>query len=195
MTSNKIEKLILSAGICLLTMAVPALSQKATPSPTPDPVDQNYVITSSVEFGVRGLSVNGSDEKYRSDLNYRPGFRIFDSSFNVDAKKDGFFDHAFMQSSGWGGDPSGYFRGNLDRSGVYKFTSTVRRNRYYNNLVNFAPTWSQPVSLGSQHRFNTVRDLGDFDIVLRPDSEKLRIRLGYSYNRNKGPGLYNIRWP
>jgi len=198
MTSNKMRTTILSAGICLLTLTMSGLAQKATTtatSPTTNPIDENYTITSSIEFGVRGLSVNGSNEKYRSDVNYKPGFRIFDSSFNVDAKKDRFFDHALLQTSGWGGDPSGYFRGNVDKTGSYKFTSTVRRNNYYNNLSNFAPTWSQPVSLGSQHQFNTNRNMGDFDLVLRPDSENFRVRLGYSYNRNEGPGLYTMRWP
>lgn len=200
MTSNKIRTTILSAGICLLTMAVTGVAQNGTTAtngtaPKAEAVDENYTITSSVEFGVRGLSVNGDYQKYRSDVNYKPGFRLFDSSFNVDAKKDRFFDHALIQTSGWGGDPSGYFRGNVDKTGTYKFTSTVRRNNYYNNVLNFAPTWSQQVSLGSQHQFNTNRDMGDFDLLLRPDSENFRVRLGYSYNRNNGPGMYNIRWP
>jgi hypothetical protein len=195
MTSNNIKTTILSAGICLLTLTMAAFGQKATPTPTPAPADENYTISSSIEIGVRGLSVHGDNDKYRSDLNYRPGVRLFDSSFNVDAKKGGVFNHAFVQTSGWGGDPSGFFRGNMDKSGTYRFSSTVRRNHYFNNLLNFAPTWSQPVSTDSQHRFNTVRNLGDFDLVIRPDSEKLRFSVGYSYNRSNGPGMYNLRWP
>jgi len=200
MTSNKMKRTILSAGICLLTLAVTGVAQNNTNGTNgagskAETADENYTITSSIELGVRGLSVNGDYQKYRSDVNYKPGFRLFDSSFNVDAKKDRFFDHALIQTSGWGGDPSGYFRGNVDKTGAYKFTSTVRRNNYYNNVLNFAPTWSQQVSLGSQHQFNTNRNMGDFDLVLRPDSEKFRVRLGYSYNRNNGPGMYNMRWP
>jgi len=194
MTTNKIRPMILSAGICLLTLTA-AIGQKPTPTPTPAPEDQNYTVSSSLEFGVRGLSVNGNDEKFRSDLNYKPGLRLFDSSFVIDAKKNEGFDKALFQSSGWGSDPSGFFRGNLDKSGLYKFSSVVRRNKYYNNLVNFAPTWSQAVSTGSQHRFNTTRNMGDFDMTMYPDSEKLRLRFGYSYNRSDGPGMYSMRWP
>ena len=40
-----------------------------------------YTITSSIEFGVRGIVIDGNANKYRSDLNYAPGFRIFDSRF------------------------------------------------------------------------------------------------------------------
>ena len=200
MTSNKIQRIVLSAGICLLTLTVVALGQKPTapaPTPTPNPAlaDQDYTITSSIEMGVRGLSVNGNDEKFRSDLNYKPGLRLFDSSFVMDAKHNEGFDHLLFQSSGWGSDPSGFLRANLDKAGLYKFSSVVRRNRYYNNLDNFAPVWSQVVNTFSQHRFNTVRNMGDFDMTVFPDSEKLRLKFGYSYNRNQGPGMYTMRWP
>ena len=195
MTSNKIKTTILSAGICLLTLTVSAFGQKPTPTPTPAPTDQDYTVSSSVELGVRGLSVNGNNEKFRSDQNYKPGLRLFDSSFLMDAKHNGAFDHMFFQSSGWGSDPSGFFRGNLDKAGLYKFTSTVRQNRYYNNLDNFTPTWSKAISIGGQHQFNTVRKLGDFDLTILPDSEKLRLKFGYSYNRNAGPGMFSMRWP
>src|ERR1700719_2433671 len=39
-----------------------------------------YTINSSIEFGVRGIAIEGNADKYRSALNYTPGFRIFDSS-------------------------------------------------------------------------------------------------------------------
>ncbi|HXU07874.1 MAG TPA: hypothetical protein VN743_02675, partial [Blastocatellia bacterium] len=34
-----------------------------------------YTVTSSIEFGVRGVLMEGNGNKYRSDLNYTPGFR------------------------------------------------------------------------------------------------------------------------
>src|SRR5687767_13759619 len=65
-----------------------------TPSPTPEPVEQiltigDYEITSAVELGVRGLDVNGSINKFRSDFNYKPGLRVFDSSFTMKDKGKG----------------------------------------------------------------------------------------------------------
>ena len=41
----------------------------------------NYTIISTLEFGYRGLQVVGDLNKYQSDLNYRTGPRLFDSSF------------------------------------------------------------------------------------------------------------------
>jgi len=68
---------------------------------------------------VRGVDVNGNDNKYRSDLNYKPGFRVFDSTFLINNKEghSNFFDSALVTASGWGGDPSGVFRANIERTG------------------------------------------------------------------------------
>lgn len=156
----------------------------------------NYSVTSSFEIGVRGLNVNGDHEKYRSDLNYRAGVRIFDSSFLLEDKSTGGlkpFDSLLFQSSGWGSDPSGSFRMNMDRTGIYKFDSNVRRVRYFNNLKSHAVAWSRPVSTGSEHQFNTLHHFGDFDLTVFPE-QAFRIRLGYSFNNTEGPGANTIRF-
>src|SRR5215813_3712568 len=147
MDRNK-PKPISSAGLvllALLTAAAAAVAQKPVPSPTPSSDEGNYVVTSSFDLGVRGLSVNGDNEKYRSDLNYKPGFRLFDSSVLIEDRTKGYklFDTALIQSSGFGSDPSGAFRMKMDRTGIFKLDTNIRRNRYTNNLQNFAYRWSQ----------------------------------------------------
>ena len=201
MYTNKKTNFILSAGlalVALLTAAVGSAAQTPAPSPKSSPDEGNYVVTSSFELGVRGLSVNGDHEKYRSDLNYKPGLRLFDSSVLIEDRTKGYklFDTALIQSSGFGSDPSGSFRMKLDMAGIYKLDANVRRNRYTNNLKNFATRWSQPIaSTNSEHRFNTLRHFGDFDLTVFPESETFRVRLGYSFNNSDGPGAYTIRWP
>ena len=61
-----------------------------------------YAVTSSVEVGVRGVKVEGDIDKYRSDLNYQPGFQFMDSSFLLDAGKDGgkLFDSLLVKVTG-----------------------------------------------------------------------------------------------
>ena len=51
---------------------------------SPDQVGP-YNVTSSVEMGVRGVKVEGDVDKYRSDLNYGPGFQFLDSSLLMEA--------------------------------------------------------------------------------------------------------------
>ena len=201
MYRNKSKILFLSAGLSMFVwLTGPASVPAQTPSPTPGSTSTEtlggYSVRSSVELGVRGLEVNGDHEKYRSDLNYRAGFRIFDSSFLIEDNTSGtkLFDSALVTASGWGSDPSGSFRLNMDRTGIFKFDSNVRRVRYFNNLKNHATVWTQPVSTGSQHDANTLHHFGDFDLTIFPESDNFRMRLGYSFSDTNGVGGNNLRF-
>lgn len=192
-----IRSSLLSLGLLLTAAAVNAQQTSPSPSPTatpaavkdaqtPTPVSEasmgNYSIIASIELGARGLSVDGNDDKYRSDLNYRAGFRIFDSSFLARAKdKTGaWFDSLLVNSTGWNADPHGSLRVNIEKSEWYRFNANVRRNTYQNRLVNHA--------LG-QHIRNTRHKFGDFDLRLLPQNRHLNFSLGYSMDRNSGEGL------
>ena len=198
MRTNNRNHIFLTVGFLAITWIAVATTPAQTPSASPTPSSTTtaggFDITSTVELGVRGLDVNGDHEKYRSDLNYRAGFRVFDSSFLIENRGTGRkpFDSLLMQSSGWGSDPSGSFRLNVDRTGIYKFDSNIRRVKYFNNLKNHVITFSQPVPRGSQHRANTDHHFGDFDLTLFPERD-LRFRLGYSFNNTDGPGTSTIR--
>ena len=163
-----------------------------TTSPSPSGVESNYSIRSSIEIGYRWRDVNGNENKYRSDLNYDNGLRVWDSSFFIEKKKDtgGIFDEALVSTSGWGADPSGMFRLNVQRTGAYRFDASVRRVEYFNDLFNFVNFLHEP---SSQHNADVTHNFGDFDTVIFPESEKLRIRAGYSYNRSSGVAGYNHR--
>lgn len=200
-----IKRSVLSISSAFLfpfaSLLVPAVLQAQTPSPSPasstETIFGGYEVTSSVELGFRGLEVNGDDEKYRSDLNYRAGFRVFDSSFMVEDKTAGakLFNTAQVITSGFGSDPSGSFRLNVDKTGIYKFESNIRRVKYFNFLNNHAAP--EPFIGGvprGQHNYDIRHSFGDFDLTIFPESEKLRFRLGYSFNDTKGPGTWTTRF-
>ncbi len=177
--------LVLSVSCLLLFFLFPNAAQAQNPKPSPSPAPSNqeeiggYKITSSIEFGVRGISVDGNDNKYRSDLNYKPGFRLFDSGFlmkSVDGKGK-IFDNLSVSSTGFGADPDGFTRINVDKPGWYKFDAKVRRFTYFNSLSNLAL---------NQHTSNTKRTLGDFDLTILPENERIKFYLSYSFNRNSG---------
>lgn len=201
MDTKKRKQLYLSLVIFAIFCIASSTSSRAqTPTPSPSRSAENvngYEINSSVELGVRGLEVNGDHEKYRSDLNYRPGFRLFDSSILIEDKTGRVrpFDSALIQASGWGSDPSSSFRMNMDRDGAYKFDANVRRVRYFNNLKNTDVIWSQVFPNRSQHRYNTLHHFGDLDLTIFPERQDFRVRLGYSFNDSEGPGAYTIRYP
>lgn len=177
-------------SLCILAIAlvlvVSTSGQSPTPTASPSDVSaSDSGINSTVELGVRGVHVNGDNDKYRSDLNYRPGFRVFDSSFLIESKPgSNFFDSALVTTSGWGGDPTGMFRMNIERTGFYKFDSNIRRVKYFNFLSNHAL---------NEHNADTDHGFGDFDLSIFPERESLRFRLGYSFNRTGGDGGYTTR--
>jgi hypothetical protein len=160
--------------------AEPAKAQG--PEPTPSP----YTYYGSIEFGVRGVAINGNGDKYRSDLNYTPGFRIFDSSLMMKSNNGNgpLFDQLMVNTFGWGTDPNRYVRVSTEKATTYKFDASYRRLDYFNSLRNLAA----PLGVG-QHIANTEYRQGDFDLTIFPASDKFRLNLGYSLDRNSGPSL------
>jgi hypothetical protein len=187
---NKISFLLLFLAGCLL-LAPGAFGQTTETTSTTAPANApvtlgGYELTSSVEVGVRGVSVNGNDNKYRSDFNYRPGLRVFDSSFLLENKdgKSRFIDSLLVTSSGWNSDPSGFTRISVERVGFYRFDSKIRQVSYFNNLNNHAR---------NGHTADTRHNFGDFDLTLYPLSDKLKIRLGAGFNKTTGSGSITSR--
>ena len=82
-----------------------------------------YTVISSLEFGYRGTAVDGDRNKYNSDLNYKAGPRVFDSSFLMKAKEGegGFFDTLLVTGTGFGGDPNGQVRWKMEKLEVVPF--------------------------------------------------------------------------
>ncbi len=173
--------------IGLLFTTIHLRAQTPTPTPSAEPgVVGGYKVTSSIELGVRGLVFDGSDEKFRSDLNYRPGFRIWDSSFMIQpvSGKGDWFDTLQIKASGWGADPSGFVRVGMDKSGAYRFDATIRQVNLINRVSNLA--------LG-YHPSNTDRNFGDFDVTIFPEREKLRLRFGLSFDKAGGDRGFSTR--
>jgi hypothetical protein len=174
-------------GLLVLLSTIAANAQTATPTPTSgQSASERYEVTASTEIGGRWVDVNGSKDKFRSDLNYKSGFRVFDSSIRIEDKGSGFrpFDSALIMSSGWGSDPTGYLRVNLEKTGAYRLDSNVRRITFFNRLNTHA--------LG-QHDVDTKRTFGDIDLTVLPERPDFRFRIGYSMNANRGTAGYNTR--
>jgi len=141
-----------------------------------------YTMNSSIEFGVRGIVIEDNADKYRSDLNYTPGFHIFDSSFMMRSKDNNgpVLDTLMVSSFGWGGDPNKYLRVNAEKTKAYRLDANYRRFNYFNSLTNLAL---------SQHTSNTEYRQGDFNLTILPQNEKIKFNLGYSLDRNSGPSV------
>ncbi|MBX7053665.1 MAG: hypothetical protein K1X36_01835 [Pyrinomonadaceae bacterium] len=171
---------IMFVAIGMLYTAVPISAQTSTQTSSSETDTLGgYKVSSSIELGVRGLGFEGSDEKFRSDLNYRPGFRIWNSSFRLEAKdgKKRPFDSLSVTTSGWGADRAGFIRVGVAKTGAYRFDANVRQVNLINRVSN--------LTLG-YHSSDTIRNFGDFDVVIFPENEKLRFRFGVSFNKAGG---------
>lgn len=163
-------------------------------SPTPTPADGNerFAVKGSTEIGARWVDVDGNENKFRSDLNYKRGFRVFDSSFSIEDTSSSrlkAFDSLTLMSSGWGADPNGFVRASMERTGFYRFDTNVRRIVYFNNLN----THAIGNDLRNLHNANRRRNFGDFDLTLLPQNPNYRFRVGYTYNLADGTGSTSTR--
>ena len=160
-----------------------------------------YTIVSSMEFGYRGLRVGGATDKFRSDLNYKAGPRLFDSSFlakSKDGKGSGLFDTLLVNSTGWGADPYSNLRVSMENGKWYRLDGTYRRFKYFNYLNNIAnpnassnPTTGAPILVlpnpaSGKHNINVRQQLGDFDLTILPKNERFSFNVGYSPETYKG---------
>jgi hypothetical protein len=199
----------------LFVLASVTRAQQPTPSPKKSPAARTvkstveagedvggYTIISSIEFGYRGLRVDGDLNKYRSDLNYKAGPRLFDSSFFMRSKdgKGSLFDTLLVTSTGWGADPYGHLRISVEKPEWYRFDGTYRRFKYFRFLNNLAnPNWvfspasfsRPPDPVTGEHGYNTLTQMGDFDLTLLPKNRTIKFNLGYSPERYSGPAFTN----
>ena len=161
-----------------------------------------YTFISSLEFGYRGTAVDGDRNKYKSDLNYSAGPRVFDSSFLMRSKEGSgrFLETLLVTATGFGGDPNGQIRVNAENSKWYRFDGTYRKFKYFRFLNTWAnPNWvfspsqfSVPPQLDTgEHGYDTRTKLGDFDLTILPKNRLIRFTVGYSPERYSGPAFTN----
>ncbi len=213
MKRNATNALRIFPGLLAL-MLFTGLATAQQPSPSPKPSEEpkveageeagDYIVTSTLEVGYRGLRVGGDSNKFQSDLNYKAGPRLFDSSFLMKSKdgKGGLVDTFLVTATGWGADPNGNLRVSVEKPEWYRFDGTLRKFKYFRFLNSFAnPNWvfspatfsRPPNPVTGEHGFNTRMLLGDFDLTLLPKHEKIRFNVGYSPERLSGPAFTSYR--
>ena len=196
---DKILFIGLMATLCLAFLFSTGLAQTdPKPASGGEGYWNGYNISTTTEFGWRWRRVSGNDDKYKSDLNYKQGFRVFDSNFFMqsDSGKGKYFDALLVSNSGWGSDPSGYTRVNMEKIGIYKLNANVRRIKYFNDLLNHANPFNtaNPLALyPSEHSQDTTQTMGDFDITVLPQNDRFRVNFGMSLGKYSGPGVYTTR--
>jgi hypothetical protein len=175
-------------------------------------VDQgNYNIRQSIEFGGRFTSISGNTQAYDTFVNLQQGPRLlgFSTEMNSLNHHGTLFDHFAFSTFGYGGDPNLVSRLRIAKNTWYKFDALFRKDEntwdyslQANPLNPTTPFANGPAGFGnpictscvlafSPHTFDTRRKMGDYNLVIRPESA-VRVRMGYSRNIIEGPAFSTI---
>jgi len=197
-----------------LGLSVPGYGQGSGQGPTGLPAEfesvprseigrtmDHYVVKQSVELGGRFTNVNGSSAMFNTLLNLQSGPRLLQQTLQVRpmANTNGPFDSLYLESFGWGGDPSNAARLNVTKRGLYNIAATFRRDQNYfdydllANPLNATSTTALPTIFVnySPHSMYLTRRMYDFNLTLFPQ-RKLSFRFDYNRNRNEGPSFSSV---
>jgi hypothetical protein len=175
--------------LLLSFLLLPLINAQETVAPTTDekvgpPRGENkgdYNIVQSWELGYRYSLVGGDEGKYRSDVNYGNGVRLLSSYLTINSK-DGhgkFYDEIVLNTQGLGNDPYESVTLRVQKNQLYRYDMSWRENQYFNPGLTTA---------AGLHLENTDQRWQDHDLVIFPQG-KIRIRAGYSRNKEDGPAL------
>jgi hypothetical protein len=175
---------------------------------------RNYTVQQSIEFGDRITRNSGNAQMYDTLVNLQSGPRLLGQELSMRPMTHGggLFDTLYLSSFGFGGDPYDMARLRIEKSKWYDFVALYRRDHNFFDYDLFAnPLTLNPgitncstVAGGvvrpcaavfnpqanyfysnSPHLQDTVRNMGDFNLILFPQSV-IRVRLGFARNNNTG---------
>ncbi len=140
-----------------------------------------YNITQSWELGYRFAEIGGDDGKYRSDVNYRNGFRLLSSSLAIRSLEGhgSWFDEIVLTTSGLGKDPYQSATLRIQKNRLYRYDMLWRSNDYFNPGLTVA---------SGEHLQDTTHRWQDHNLTLFPQSA-FRIQAGYGRTTEDGPTL------
>lgn len=171
----------------------------------------NYNVKQSIEFGGRFTSISGDTQSYDTFVNLQQGPRLlgFTMEMNSLDHHATWFDNFYFSNFGYGGDPNMVSRLRVAKNTWYKFDALFRKDENFwnyslqaNPINPTTPFANGPAGFGgtvctacvlnfSPHDMNTRRKMGDYNLILRPEST-VRLRAGYSRNIIEGPAFTTI---
>jgi hypothetical protein len=149
-------------------------------------VARAQAIPFDLEVGYRFVSIIGSEESYRSQINEREGFLVRGIHIGADGKTDGFpiVDHLQIDGSDLGVGPAGSLRLDAGLTGAYRLRLTYRHFDQFSALAGFANPLGATIG---QQTWDRTRNMVDVDLELLPGAVVTPL-VGYSSNQLEGPG-------
>jgi hypothetical protein len=134
-------------------------------------------VTGHASLGMRNVSVDGSTNKFREDINLDDGVRLLNATFSysADPETESAIDLFEFDASHLGGDPWESIHLGAQKYGVYKLKLDRRRSQYFYQDVILPPALASITGStgGDFHHFDfeRVRDSAALDITLTPSTK------------------------
>src|SRR5512143_1028178 len=149
-------------------------------------VARAQAIPFDIEVGYRFLSVSGSEESYRSQINEREGFLVRGFHLGADGKTNGFpiVDRLRIDGSDLGAGPAGSLFLDAGLTGAYRLRLSYRHLDQFSALAGFANPLGAAIG---QHTWDRTRNMVDLNLEILPGAVVTPL-LGYTSNNLTGPG-------
>src|SRR5450830_2127582 len=149
-------------------------------------VARAQAIPFDIEVGYRFLTLSGSEESYRSQINEREWFLVRSIHIGEDGKTSGFpvLDYLRIDGSDLGAGPAGSLRLDAGLTGAYRLRASYRHLDQFSALSGFANPLGAVVG---QQTWDRTRDMVDINLELLPGAVVTPL-LGYTSNQLVGPG-------
>ncbi|MGE5717745.1 MAG: hypothetical protein ACM369_13930, partial [Acidobacteriota bacterium] len=149
-------------------------------------VARAQAIPFDIEVGYRFLSVSGSEESYRSQINEREGFLVRGFHLGADGKTNGFpiVDRLRIDGSDLGAGPAGSLFLDAGLTGAYRLRLSYRHLDQFSALAGFANPLGAAIG---QHTWDRTRNMVDVNLEILPGAVVTPL-LGYTSNNLTGPG-------
>ncbi len=150
-------------------------------------VARAQAIPFDIEVGYRFLTLSGSEESYRSQINESEGVLVRSIHIGEDGKTNGFpiLDRLRIDGSELGAGPAGSLRLDAGLTGAYRLRASYRHLDQFSALAGFANPLGAPVG---QQTWDRTRDMVDLNLELLPGAVVTPL-VGYTSNKLKGPGF------
>ena len=149
-------------------------------------VARAQAIPLDLEVGYRFLSITGSEETYRSQINEREGFLVRSVHIATDEKYEGFplTDRFRIDGADLGAGGAGFLRMEAGLTGAYRLQFQYRNTQFFSALQGFANPLG---TLVGQQTWDRVRNQFNVDLEILPGSVITPL-VGYTSNTLSGPG-------
>src|SRR5512140_2201504 len=150
-------------------------------------VARAQAIPFDIEVGYRFLTLSGSEESYRSQINESEGVLVRSIHIGEDGKTNGFpiLDRLRIDGSDLGAGPAGSLRLDAGLTGAYRLRASYRHLDQFSALAGFANPLGAAIG---QQTWDRTRDMVDLNLELLPGAVVTPL-VGYTSNKLVGPGF------